>query len=162
MRAVSPASRTSQTGRPVNGRLPLAIRASVPSGPDSPPLAPSPSSPPPPAGPVPGSGSGVPPPAGQEPTDAAALAYGLTLSVTAIFFNAVWHYAALGRRLLREDASPREIRGISRSYIPGPFMYAGAGLVGLASPDLAVALFAAIALVYVSASIWARDESPIA
>jgi TMEM175 potassium channel family protein len=99
---------------------------------------------------------------GHEGADEAALAYGLTLSVTAVFFNAVWHYAALGRRLLREDASPREVRGISRSYVPGPFMYAGAGLVGLASPDVAVALFAAIALVYVSASIWARDESPFA
>jgi uncharacterized membrane protein len=96
----------------------------------------------------------------QEGAREAALAYGLTLTVTAVFFNAVWHYAALGRRLLREDASPREVRGITRSYVPGPFMYLGAGLVSLASPEVAVALFAAIALIYISASIWARDESP--
>jgi uncharacterized membrane protein len=97
---------------------------------------------------------------GHDGAPEAALAYGLALAVTAVFFNAVWHYASRGRRLLREDASPREVRGITRSYVPGPFMYAGAGLVGLASADVAVALFGAIALVYVSASIWARDEAP--
>jgi uncharacterized membrane protein len=99
---------------------------------------------------------------GHEGAQEAALAYGLTFAVTAVFFNAVWHYAALGRRLLREDARPREISGITRSYLPGPLMYALAGLVALASPDVAVALFAAIALVYVSASVWARNESPAA
>ena len=99
---------------------------------------------------------------GHEGAPEAALAYGLSLAVTAVFFNAVWHYAAAGRRLLRENVSAREVRGITRSYAGGPFMYAGSGLVGLASPATAAALFAAIALVYVSASVWARDESPFA
>jgi uncharacterized membrane protein len=99
---------------------------------------------------------------GHEGAREAALAYGFTFTVTAVGFNGVWHYAALGRRLLREDASRREVSGITRSYVGGPFMYAGAALVALASPDVAIALFAAIALVYVSASIWARDESPLA
>jgi TMEM175 potassium channel family protein len=97
---------------------------------------------------------------GHEGAPEAALAYGLTLTVTAVFFNAVWHYAAAGRRLLRNDASPQEVTGITRSYAGGPFMYAAAGLIGLASAPVAAALFAAIALVYVSASVWARDESP--
>jgi uncharacterized membrane protein len=87
----------------------------------------------------------------------AALTYGLTMTVTAIFFSGVWHYGRL--RLLRPDADMREVRGITRSYIPGPFLYGGATLVALASAPVSVGLYAAIAAVYVSASIWARDAS---
>jgi uncharacterized membrane protein len=86
----------------------------------------------------------------------AALTYGLTMTVTAIFFSAVWHYGRL--RLLRPDADPREIRGINRSYIPGPFLYGGAALVALVSAPASVALYGAIAAVYVSASIWAGGD----
>jgi len=96
---------------------------------------------------------------GHEGARDAALAYGLSLAVTAVFFNAVWHYAARGRRLLRTDVSAREVTGITRSYAGGPVMYAGAGLVGLASAVAAAVLFAVIALVYVSASVWGRDET---
>jgi uncharacterized membrane protein len=86
----------------------------------------------------------------------ALLAYGLTFTVIAVFFQAFWQYAS--RRLLRADADPREVSGINRSYLPGVPMYGGATLVALASPTAALALFAAIALVYVSASIWVRGE----
>src|SRR5207245_1516854 len=51
---------------------------------------------------------------------AAALTYGITLTVTAVMFQAVWLYAALGRRLLRADADERLVRGTTRSYLPGP------------------------------------------
>ncbi len=51
---------------------------------------------------------------------AAALTYGITLTVTAVMFQAVWLYAALGRRLLRADADERLVRGITRSYLPAP------------------------------------------
>jgi uncharacterized membrane protein len=88
----------------------------------------------------------------------ALLAYGLTFTVIAVFFQAFWQYAS--RRLLRADADAREVRGINRSYLPGVPLYAGATLVALASPTASLFVFAAIALVYVSASIWARDESP--
>jgi uncharacterized membrane protein len=85
----------------------------------------------------------------------ATLAYGLTFTVIAVFFQIFWQYAY--RRLLRPDADPREVRGINRSYLPGVPMYGGATLVALASPTAAFFLFAAIALVYVSASIWVRE-----
>jgi uncharacterized membrane protein len=88
----------------------------------------------------------------------AALAYGLTFVVIALFFQLFWQYAR--RRLLGPNADPREVSGINRSYLPGVPLYAAATLVALASPTAALALFAAIALVYVSASIWAGDESP--
>jgi uncharacterized membrane protein len=86
----------------------------------------------------------------------AALAYGLTFVVIAIFFQLFWQYAR--RRLLRPDVDRREVTGIDRSYRPGVPLYAIATLVALASPTAALALFAAIALVYVSASIWGDEE----
>jgi uncharacterized membrane protein len=80
---------------------------------------------------------------------AAAIAYGLTLIATAIGFAVFWFYASLGGRLLRADADPRIVSGISRSYIPGAPSYTAATLVALWSPHAAVALFAAIAIFYV-------------
>jgi uncharacterized membrane protein len=86
----------------------------------------------------------------------AALAYGLTFVVIAVFFQLFWQYAR--RRLLRPDADRREVSGINRSYWPGVPLYVGATLVALVSPTAALACFAAIALVYVSASIWGDEE----
>jgi uncharacterized membrane protein len=87
----------------------------------------------------------------------AAVAYGLTLIATALGFNAIWHYGRL--RLLRADADRREVSGITRSYIPGPLMYATATLIALASPEASVALYGFIAAVYVvSSSLFGRAE----
>ena len=86
----------------------------------------------------------------------AALAYGLTFIVIAIFFQLFWQYAY--RRLLRPDADPREVSGINRSYLPGVPLYVVATLVALVSATASLALFAAIALVYVSASVWGDEE----
>jgi uncharacterized membrane protein len=80
---------------------------------------------------------------------AAALAYGLTLTLTATLFNTLWRYAATGRRLLRTDADERLVQGIGRSYLPGPFMYLGATLVAVVSPLASAALYVAIAVFYV-------------
>jgi uncharacterized membrane protein len=80
----------------------------------------------------------------------AALTYGATLTITAIFFNALWFYASLGGgRLLRPDADARVVRGISRSYIPGPFIYLISTLVALGSPNASVILYAVIAVFYI-------------
>jgi uncharacterized membrane protein len=79
---------------------------------------------------------------------AAALTYGVTLTVTAVCFGSFWFYAARKGRLLARDADPRVISGISRSYLPGAPIYAGATLVAFVSPKAAVALFGAIAIFY--------------
>jgi uncharacterized membrane protein len=79
----------------------------------------------------------------------AALAYGFTMTATAVFFNAVWFYAARGARLLRDDADPRVVAGISRSYLPGPWIYLGATLVAFASSTASAILYLAIAGFYV-------------
>jgi uncharacterized membrane protein len=80
---------------------------------------------------------------------AAALTYGVNLTITACFFGLFWFYAARGRRLIVEDADPKLIAGISRSYIPGAPIYGIATLVALVSPIASVALFGLIALFYV-------------
>jgi TMEM175 potassium channel family protein len=79
----------------------------------------------------------------------AALAYGFTLTTTAVFFSIVWFYAARGGRLLREDADPRVCAGISRSYLPGPFIYLFSTLIAFASSTASVVLYLAIAALYV-------------
>jgi uncharacterized membrane protein len=79
----------------------------------------------------------------------AALAYGFTMVATAIMFSITWFYASRGKRLLRPDADPVIVTGISRSYLPGPFIYLAATLIAFASPTTSVVLFMAIALFYV-------------
>jgi TMEM175 potassium channel family protein len=87
----------------------------------------------------------------------ASIAFGVTLTMTAIFFNLLWRYAATGRRLLREDADQQLVDGIGRSYLPGPFIYLAATLVGFASPLASAGLYAAIAAFYVlESSIFGR------
>jgi uncharacterized membrane protein len=79
----------------------------------------------------------------------AALVYGFTMVATAILFSVTWFYASVGRRLLRPDADAAVVSGISRSYLPGPWIYLGATLVAFLSPTASVVLFLAIAALYV-------------
>jgi uncharacterized membrane protein len=79
----------------------------------------------------------------------AALLYGFTMVATAIMFSVTWFYASVGQRLLRRDFDPGVVAGISRSYLPGPWVYLGATLIAFASPTTSVVLFMATALAYV-------------
>jgi uncharacterized membrane protein len=91
---------------------------------------------------------------------AAAVMYGLSLTATAICFNALWQYAARGFRLLAPDADRREVAGITRSYWPGAFLYAGATAVALLSATASVILFILLALFYVlSSTLWSGSAS---
>jgi uncharacterized membrane protein len=90
----------------------------------------------------------------------AALTYGVTLTIIAVFFNAIWRYAIWNRRLLRADADPREVSGITRAYNPGIPLYAGATLVAFVSPKASAALYLALALFYmVSSSFWGDEQA---
>jgi uncharacterized membrane protein len=91
--------------------------------------------------------------------ESAALLYGATLTLTAIMFSALWFYAALSNgRLLRQDADPRVVSGISRSFFPGPYIYLLATLIALVSPTTSVVLYAAIAVFYIlESSIFGRS-----
>lgn len=91
--------------------------------------------------------------------EAAALAYGVTLTLTAILFNVLWRYAAWGHRLIRKDADRRAVEGISRSYALGPVVYLGATVVALKSPIASALLYAALAIFYVfESSLFGRRE----
>lgn len=88
---------------------------------------------------------------------AAALLYGITLTVTAVFFNSVWLYASHDKRLLHPDVDSKEVSGITRSYLPGTPMYAAATLVAFVSPQASAVLFGVIAAFYmVSSSFFGR------
>ena len=80
---------------------------------------------------------------------AAALAYGINLTLTAATFNAVWFYASIGRKLIRSEADGRVVRGISRTYVLGPWIYLAATLTAFINPIVAAILFAAFALFWV-------------
>jgi uncharacterized membrane protein len=90
---------------------------------------------------------------------AAALIYGFTMVATAIMFSVTWFYAAVGKRLLRADADPAIVGGISRSYLPGPWIYLAATLLAFASPTASVLIFLGTALFYVlESSIFGTTE----
>ena len=92
---------------------------------------------------------------------AAALAYGLTMTATAVCFACFWFYAAVGRRLIAPDADQRIVTGISRSYLPGAPIYGTSTLVALWSATASVILFAAISAFYVlESSLFAREDPP--
>jgi uncharacterized membrane protein len=89
---------------------------------------------------------------------AAAVFYGITATLMAASFNALWIYASSGNRLLRSDAPERVVSGITRSFRPGIAMYATATLIGLASAWVSASLYAAITLFYViSGSAYSRE-----
>jgi TMEM175 potassium channel family protein len=79
----------------------------------------------------------------------AALVYGFTMVATAIMFNVTWFYASRGGRLLRPHADAAVVSGLTRSYLPGPWIYLGATLLAFVSPGASVAAFLAIAVLYV-------------
>jgi uncharacterized membrane protein len=54
---------------------------------------------------------------------AAVAYYSATFVLTAIAYNALWWYAAWGRRLLAHDADPVAVRTIGRRYALGPASY---------------------------------------
>jgi TMEM175 potassium channel family protein len=88
---------------------------------------------------------------------AGAFAYGLTFTLMAISYGGLWLYASRNGRLLREDADPKTVSGITRSFAPGSLLYVTAMLSALISGYVAVALFAAIALFYVfESSVFGR------
>jgi uncharacterized membrane protein len=92
---------------------------------------------------------------------AAALLYGISMTCTAICFFAVWFYGS--RHLLRADADPREVSGITRSYLPGAPTYATATLIALVSPIASLIMFGVIALFYaISSSFFGKDETTAA
>jgi hypothetical protein len=77
----------------------------------------------------------------------------------ALLFNAMWHYS-IRHGLLAPGADPREVSGITRSYLPGPLLYLTGTRVAFVSADASLIIYAAIALFYVaSSSLWGRKDT---
>ena len=89
--------------------------------------------------------------------EAAALAYGATMTVMSVTYFTLWMYASHAGRLLHSDADPRVVSGITRSYLPGIPVYLTATLIAFVAPLASVIMFAAIALFYViESSVFGR------
>jgi uncharacterized membrane protein len=89
----------------------------------------------------------------------ATILYGVTSIAMAVGFQAVWFYASRWGRLLAVNADPRVVSGITRSFLPGVPLYTVATLLCFVSPWLGAALYAALALFYVSSStVFGRAE----
>jgi uncharacterized membrane protein len=93
--------------------------------------------------------------------EAAALTFGFTMVATAIMFNITWLYASIGRRLLRRDAHAGIVSGVTRSYLPGPWIYLAGTLIAFASPTASVVVFLAIAVFYVVESSIFGSSAPV-
>ena len=92
---------------------------------------------------------------------AAAVLYGLTFTVTALCFNALWFYGS--RNLLRADADPKEVSGITRSYLPGAPIYALATLLAFVNSVASLVAFGVIAVFYAfSATLFGRTDETVA
>jgi len=90
---------------------------------------------------------------------AATVAYGITLTLTAVMFNALWFYAARGGRLLREDADERTVRGISKTFRFGPWIYLVVTLVAVKAPAAGAIGFLLFALFWViESSVFGRSD----
>jgi len=90
---------------------------------------------------------------------AAAVFYGAVMVVMALCFNAIWHYSVRAG-LLGPGADPREVSGITRSFVPGPFLYLAGTLIAFVSADASLLIYAALAIFYVvSSSFWGRREA---
>jgi uncharacterized membrane protein len=92
---------------------------------------------------------------------AATVAYGINLTLTAVMFNAIWFYAARRRRLLRDDADEGTVRGISRTFVFGPWIYLGVTVLAAIDPTVGAIAFILFALFWViESSVFGRERSP--
>jgi uncharacterized membrane protein len=92
---------------------------------------------------------------------AAAVSYGINLTLVAVMFNITWFYASGGGgRLLRPDHDPSTVKGISRSYRPAPYIYAVMTLVAFVEPTAAVLLYGGFALFWmIESSLFGRSRT---
>jgi uncharacterized membrane protein len=78
----------------------------------------------------------------------AALVYGGTLTVTALAFNALWLYASRWGALLDARVDPKQVRTITRRFLPGAPLYLLATLLALWSVAASLAMHVALAVLY--------------
>ncbi len=78
----------------------------------------------------------------------ATLFYAGAQTVIAIFFNLLWLYAWLGRRLIDEHVSDARLRSRTRRYLAGPLSYGITIPLAFVSPWLSIGIWIALAVLY--------------
>jgi len=88
----------------------------------------------------------------------AALLYGLTMTITAICFFALWFYGS--RHVLHPNADPRVVSGITRSYLPGVPIYGLVTVLAFVNATASLILFGLIAAFYaLAAAMFSRTPA---
>ena len=88
----------------------------------------------------------------------AALLYGLTMTITAICFLALWFYGS--RHVLHPDADRRVVSGITRSYLPGVPIYGLVTVLAFVNATASLILFGLIAAFYaLAAAVFSRTPA---
>jgi len=90
-----------------------------------------------------------------EQSSAAAVTYGLVMTLMASSFAAIWLWLARTEHLVHPELRPRIRAAIRRSLI-GPAVYAAGTLIGLASAPAALGLYAFVALFFALSGRTAR------
>jgi uncharacterized membrane protein len=88
---------------------------------------------------------------GHDGARVAAVVYCGWLVLTSMTWNALWLYAASPRRrppVLAVPADHAKVRGLTRSYLIGPGIYAAAALIAWFAPAVAVGLCGVNAVIY--------------
>ncbi len=76
----------------------------------------------------------------------AALTYGCTFVVIAIFFDALWLYASSGMRLIDDHVSETRVLSRTRRYLPGPLLYGVTLPLAFISPWISFGIYAGLAV----------------
>lgn len=78
----------------------------------------------------------------------ATIAYGTTFTITAVFFNAMWLYAARRRRLIDDHVTAARVRSRTLRYLPGTPLYAAGIALAFVSTWLALAWWSGLTVLY--------------
>ena len=81
---------------------------------------------------------------------AATLTYGVTITVIAVFFQLLWIYASIGRRLIDEHVSDARVRGRTTRYLPGFIAYVASLPLAFVNPWIALAIYAFLAVFFLA------------
>ena len=80
----------------------------------------------------------------------AAAAYGLTLTCTALVYNALWFYLVRNRaQLMHTGLNDAAIRRRSVRFLMGPLLYGASVPLAFVSPWISIAIYVGLALVYI-------------
>lgn len=80
---------------------------------------------------------------------AAVVMYGIVTTLAAVFAMCFWFYGAKNRRHISEKVDQKTIDKLGKSIIPGVPINAGATLIALWNPHVAIVLLVALTFFYV-------------